>query len=83
MDPLHPIVPVAPNIPPVTPAPTAGGVNRDGARSNPEQGKRRRREGGRGLQSPAAAYVSEDGLEYYSDDLEGDDDSGLHINVTA
>ena len=82
MDPIHPIVPVPPNIPSVTPAPMAGRVGRDGARSNADQGGRRRRQGGRGPESAPAAYVSEDGHEYYAEAPE-DDDSGLHINVTA
>ena len=81
MDPIHPIVPVAPNIPSITPAPMAGRVDRDGARSNADQGGRRRR-GGRGPESAPATYVSEDGQEYYPEAPE-DDDSGLHINVTA
>ncbi|MFZ0973287.1 MAG: hypothetical protein WAN22_13740 [Solirubrobacteraceae bacterium] len=82
MDPIHPIVPVAPNIPSVTPAPMAGRVYRDGARSNADQGGRRRQRGGRGPESAPATYVSEDGQEYYPEAPE-DDDSGLHINVTA
>jgi len=79
MDPLHPIVPVAPNIPPVTPAPTAGRVDRDGARSNLGQDKRRRKR----PESEAAAHASVEGTDYYLDDLGDDDDPGLHINVTA
>jgi len=79
MDPLHPIVPVAPNIPPVTPAPTAGAVNRDGARQGADQDQRRRRR----PEGEAAAHASVDGADYYLDDPGDDDDSGLHINVTA
>ncbi len=82
MDPIHPIVPVAPNIPSVTPAPMAGRVDRDGAQSNGDQGGRRRRRDGRGPESAPATYVSEDGQEYYPEAPE-DDDSDLHINVTA
>jgi hypothetical protein len=79
MDPLHPIVPVPPNIPPVTPAPTAGGVNRDGARTNADRDRRRRRR----PESDAAAHASVDGADYYVDDPGDDDEAGLHINVTA
>jgi hypothetical protein len=77
MDPLHPIVPVAQNIPPVTPAPMAGRVDRDGGRStqDPEQ-RRRKRE--------PAAHATVEGTDYYVDDaVDDDDDSGLHISVTA
>jgi hypothetical protein len=77
MDPLHPIVPVAQNIPPVTPAPMAGRVDRDGGRNtqDPEQ-RRRKRE--------PAAHATVEGTDYYLDDaVDDDDDSGLHINVTA
>ena len=66
MDPIHPIVPVTPSIPSVTPAPTAGRVNRDGSRSNPDQGGRRRRR-----ESAPAAYISEDGQEYYDESPRG------------
>jgi hypothetical protein len=82
MDPLHPIVPVPPNLPPVTPAPMAGGVNRDGARTTADRDRRRRRR----PEADAAAHASVDGTDYYLDDP-GDDDPGdepgLHINVTA
>jgi hypothetical protein len=79
MDPLHPIVPVPPNIPPVTPAPMAGTVNREGARNKADQDKRRRRR----PEADAAAHASVEGADYYLDDPGDDDDSGLHINVTA
>ena len=79
MDPLHPIVPVAPNIPPVTPAPMAGGIHRDGARSDADLNRRRRRR----PESEAAAHASIEGTDYYLDDPGDDDDSGLHINLTA
>jgi hypothetical protein len=79
MDPLHPIVPVPPNIPPVTPAPMAGAVNRDGARSNADQNKRRQNR----PESHAAAHASVEGADYYLDDPGADDEPGLHINVTA
>jgi hypothetical protein len=72
MDPIHPIIPVAPNIPPITPAPMIGRVDRDGARRGPDQDKRRRRQG-----------RPEDPTIPVSDERDGDDDSGLHINVTA
>lgn len=42
MDPIHPIVPHPPSISPVTPAPMAGQVNRDGGRNPGEQRRKRR-----------------------------------------
>jgi hypothetical protein len=71
MDPIHPIIPVAPNIPPITPAPMIGRVDRDAARRGPDQDKRRRR--------PPASAPTDAGL----DERDGDDESGLHVNVTA
>ncbi|MGH2882725.1 MAG: hypothetical protein ACRDPA_08535, partial [Solirubrobacteraceae bacterium] len=68
-------------IPQVTPAPMAGRVQRDGARSNADSGAHPRRR--RRSESAPATYVSEDGQEYYPEDPEDDDGSGLHINVTA
>jgi hypothetical protein len=79
VDPLHPIVPVPPNIPPVTAPPMAGAVNRDGARSSADRDRRRHRR----PETEAAAHASVDGIDYYLDDPDDDDDSGLHINVTA
>ena len=69
MDPIHPIIPVAPNIPPITPTPLIGRIDRDGRRRDPDAEKRRRRQ-----PDPARPV---------SDERDGDDDSGLHINVTA
>jgi hypothetical protein len=71
MDPIHPIIPVAPNIPPITPAPMIGRVDRDAARRGPDQDKRRRR--------PPSPGANESGR----DERDGDDGSGLHINVTV
>jgi hypothetical protein len=79
MDPLHPIVPIAPNIPPITPAPMAGRVDRDSSRAGAGQDKRRRR---RAPAPDGPTEPSYDGLDYTVDD-DGEDDSGLHINVTA
>jgi hypothetical protein len=80
MDPIHPIAPLPPNIPPVSPAPMAGGVDRDGARRNQDPQQRHRRR----PQSEPAAHASVEGADYYLDDVEDDDgDSGLHISVTA
>jgi hypothetical protein len=42
MDPIHPIVPQSPTLPPVTPAPRADAVNRDGGRQGSQQQPRRR-----------------------------------------
>ena len=79
MDPIHPIAALAPNIPPVSPAPMAGRVDRDGARDNLYGDRRRRRRPG----SAHAAQASVDGIESFADDGEDDDDSGLHISVSA
>lgn len=78
MDPLHPIIPVPPNIPPVTPAPTAGGVDRDGARNAQDPDRRRRPR----PSAEPAAHATIDGTDYYLDDVE-EDDGGLHISITA
>ncbi len=79
MDPIHPIVPVQPNIPSVTPAPNAGRVDRDGARGNPGQDRRRRK----APDVAPAAHASVGGSDYYLEDPGDDDDTGLHISVTA
>ena len=76
MDPIHPIAPLPPNLPPVAPAPMIGRIDRDSPRRNPEQ-ERRRRPG----QNPAVTESDEPGRALEQRD--GDDDSGLHINVTA
>ncbi len=73
MDPIHPIVPLPPNIPPVTPTPLIGGIGRDDRRRSLDQDKRRRRPP---TQAPADPVLEEHAGE-------GDDDPGLHINVTA
>ena len=70
MDPIHPIIPVPPNIPPVTPAPLIGRIDRDDARQSADEGKRRRRP------RPEPALDA-------TETLDGDDDTGLHISVTA
>jgi hypothetical protein len=80
MDPLHPIVPIGPNIPPITPAPMAGRVDRDRSRAGTGQDKRRRR---RAQEESRAPLAGSEGLDYLVDDADGEDDSGLHINVTA
>jgi hypothetical protein len=80
MDPIHPIVPVPPRIPPVTPAPMIGRVDRDAPRSADAEDKRRRRRA-QDDRDRAAHYGGE--LDYGADDAGGEDDSGLHINVTA
>ncbi len=72
MDPIHPIAPVPPNIPPVGPTPLIGRIDREGRRPGPEE-KRRRRQ-------PRSGPTS---AEHGIDEPGGDDDSGLHINVTA
>jgi hypothetical protein len=69
MDPIHPIVPVAPHIPPISPAPMIGKIDRDSARRSPDEDRRRRRQP---TPTPPA-----------NDAEHGDDDTGLHVNVTA
>ena len=71
MDPIHPIVPQPPALPPITPAPTAGRVDRDTRRPDPgPDGKRRRRPAPAQGRRPTQAY-------------ERGDDGGLHIDLTA
>jgi hypothetical protein len=77
MDPIHPIAPLPPTLPPVAPAPMIGRIDRDSPRGTPEQQRRRRRPG----QNPAGTDPDE--LGSATDERDGDDDSGLHINVTA
>jgi hypothetical protein len=72
MDPIHQIVPVAPSIPPITPAPLIGGIDREGRRRGPDEERPRRRQ--RRPEDPASAA---------SDERDGEDDSGLHVDVTA
>jgi hypothetical protein len=79
MDPLHPIIPVAPNLPPITPAPLVGGVSRDSSRAGAGQDERRRR---RAQPEPGPDGRLADELDY-TDEYPGEDDSGLHIDVTA
>ncbi|HUK78947.1 MAG TPA: hypothetical protein VL117_15325 [Thermoleophilia bacterium] len=70
MDPIHPIIPVAPSIPTVSPAPLIGRVDRDGPHNDAGEEKRRRRR-------PQLQDAPD------TPGASGDDDSGLHINVTA
>jgi hypothetical protein len=72
MDPIHQIVPVAPSIPPITPAPLIGGIDREHPRRGPDEDRRRRRQ-----------PRPEDPTSAPSDERDGDDDSGLHVDVTA
>jgi hypothetical protein len=84
MDPIHPIVPRPPGITPITPAPMAGRIDREAARRDAEERKRRRKRADAGLTSGESEYVHEYGVDYAADDGGGDDDdSGLHISVTA
>jgi hypothetical protein len=69
MDPIHQIVPVAPSIPPITPAPLIGGIDREDRRRGTDEERRRRRRPR--PEDPA------------SDQRDGEDDSGLHVDVTA
>jgi hypothetical protein len=73
MDPIHPIIPVPPNIPPVTPAPLIGRIDREDRRRSPDD---EQRHGKKSSPDPTAA-------DYAVDERDGDEDSGLHVNVTA
>jgi hypothetical protein len=74
MDPIHPIIPIPPAIPTVTPAPLIGRIDRDNPHHDAGEDKRRRRrpQPQDGPSSPDQTY-----------DVGGDDDSGLHIDLTA
>jgi hypothetical protein len=72
MDPIHPLIPITPAIPTVTPAPLIGRIDRDNPQHDAGEGRPRPRR-------PRTQDVP-DGADYSQD---GDDDSGLHINVTA
>jgi hypothetical protein len=69
MDPIHQIVPVAPSIPPITPAPLIGGIDREERRRGTDEERRRRRQAR--PNDPA------------SDERDGDENPGLHVDVTA
>ena len=75
MDPIHPIVPVPPTIPPVSPAPLISRIDRDDRRRGADEDQRRRR-------SPRHA-TGTDGEQARVDEHDGEDDTGLHVNVTA
>jgi len=72
MDPIHQIVPVAPSIPPITPAPLIGRIDRDAPRRGLDEERRRRR-----------PPRPEDPASEAAGERDGDDDQGLHIDVTA
>jgi hypothetical protein len=80
MDPLHPIVPVAPPLPPISPAPMVGGVGRDSSRGGAGQDRQRRR---RPQPDPGPDGLPDHDLDYAADYGDGEDDSGLHIDVRA
>jgi hypothetical protein len=69
MDSIQPITPVAPNISPITPTPLIGRIDRDAHRRGSDEERRRRRQ-----------PRPEDPMSPVSD---GEDDSGLHVDVTA
>ena len=71
MDPIQQIVPVAPSIPPITPAPLIGGIDRNDRRRGTDEDRRRRRQP-RPVDPSGAA-----------DERDGEDDSGLHVDVRA
>jgi hypothetical protein len=69
MDPIHHIVPVSPTIPPITPTPLIGGIARDERQRSAEEERRRRRR-------PRPDQPA-------SDERDGDENPGLHVDVTA
>jgi hypothetical protein len=71
MDPIQQIVPVAPSIPPIIPTPLIGGIDRNDRRRTTDEDRRRRRQPRPADPSGAA------------DEPHGQDDSGLHVDVTA
>jgi hypothetical protein len=79
MDPIHPIVPLPPTIAPVTPAPMVGRVDRDQPHGAPGDENRRRR---RARSEHGSDAELADGLGYVVGP-DGEDDEGLHVNVTA
>ncbi|HUA47945.1 MAG TPA: hypothetical protein VMA77_22095 [Solirubrobacteraceae bacterium] len=79
MDPLHPIIPVSPNLPPISPAPMVGGVGRDSSGAGAGQDRRRRR----AQSQREAGGVPDHELDCADGYPDGEDDSGLHIDVTA
>lgn len=83
MDPIHPIIPQPPNIPPVTPAPTAGRIDREGKRQSDEWlDKRRRRRAVAGPPNRADEGARGDTRDDHDDD-EPELGAGPHIDVTA
>jgi hypothetical protein len=84
MDPIHPIAPLSPNIPEIRPAPMARPVDRDSSRSRQGNDQRRKRRPPHDGDATDAGAGQFDYAEDYEDDYsDGEDDSGLHINVTA
>ncbi len=80
MDPINPIAPLSPGIPPIAPAPMARRVDRDPSRSGSGQDQRRRR---RQQDDGDPSAPGSNQFDYGEDYPDGEDDSGLHINVTA
>ncbi|HTX08474.1 MAG TPA: hypothetical protein VME22_07670 [Solirubrobacteraceae bacterium] len=80
MDPIHPIAPLAPNITEIRPTPMARPVDRDssrGGRGSDQRGRRRPQPDGN------PSDPSSDQFDYAEDYADPEDDSGLHIDVTA
>jgi hypothetical protein len=80
MDPIHPIAPLASNIPSIRPAPMARPVDRDSSRSGHGSDQRRKR---RSQQDGDPIDPGSDLFDYAEDYADGEDDSGLHVDVTA
>lgn len=80
MDPINPIAPLSPSIPPIAPAPMTRRVDRDPSRSGYRQDQRRRR---RPQDDGDPSGPGSEQFDYAEDYPDGEDDSGLHVNVTA
>jgi hypothetical protein len=61
----------------------AGRIDREAARQDVDARKRRRKRADAGPAPGASGQVHEYDVDYPADDGGGDDDSGLHISVTA
>jgi hypothetical protein len=80
MDPIHPIIPQQPTIAPVTPAPTAGRIDRE-RRGNADAGRKRRRQAPQDRARPELGAPEADWFSQHDDD--DDADTGVHVDITA
>jgi hypothetical protein len=83
MDPIHPIVPRPPAIAPVTPAPTAGRIDRKGRRNADSGGGRDRRRRPDATVSVGACDEPSSWEQYDVDDFDEEGEGGLHVDISA